>query len=277
MRATATLLELLRKGAQLWVEGDELSIQAAKGVLTPALREELSRHKPEIIALLGQRARYASCSFAQQLMWLADQIEPGTPTYNTSKDERLTGRLDPRALERSLEEIVRRHETLRTTFTAVDGSPVQVIAPASATPTTLPLIDLSGLPQAEREAEARRLAREEARRPFDLERGPLFRAKLLRLGEQEHVLLVTMHHIVSDGWSTGIIWRELGSLYNTFSSREPTSSPLPELPIQYADYAIWQREWLRGEVLAEQLDYWKLQLAGVAPLQLPTDRPRPAV
>src|SRR5918997_6764313 len=151
MQATATLLELLRKGAQLWVEGDELCIQAAKGVLTPPLREELSRHKPEIIALLGQRARYASCSFAQQLMWLADQIEPGTSTYNTSKDERLTGRLDPTALKRSLDEIVRRHETLRTTFTAVDGSPVQVIAPASAT--TLPLIDLSGLPEAEREAE----------------------------------------------------------------------------------------------------------------------------
>src|SRR5215218_9094181 len=206
-------------------------------------------------------------------MWLVEQLEPGTSTYNIPYGERLTGRLDITVLERSLEEMVRRHEALRTTFAVVDGTPVQVITPARAL--EVPLIDLSELPQAEREAEARRLAREEARRPFDLERGPLFRAKLLRLGEEEHVLLLTTHHIVSDGWSMGVVRRELKAHYEAFSEGKP--SPLAELPIQYADYAIWQREWLSGDVLERQLAYWKDHLAGAPPLlELPTDRPRPA-
>ena len=212
-------------------------------------------------------------SFSQQRMWLLDQLEPGTPTYNISHALRLSGTLDTEALKRSLTEIVSRHEALRTTFAAVDGEPLQVISPAMDT--KLPVEDLSGLPQAEREAEAKRLALEEKRRPFDLERGLLFRARLLRLGEEVHVLLISMHHIVSDGWSMGVFWRELGALYGAFSSGG--SSPLPELPIQYADYALWQRRWLRGEALDEQLGYWKEQLAELAALELPTDHPRPAV
>ncbi len=212
-------------------------------------------------------------SFSQQRMWLLDQLEPGSPTYHISHALRLSGTLEVEALKRSLKEIVSRHEALRTTFAAVDGEPVQVIS--AAMDTKLPVEDLSGLPQAEREAETKRLALEEKRRPFDLERGPLFRARLLRLGEEEHVLLISMHHIVSDGWSMGVFWRELGALYGAFSSERP--SPLPELPIQYADYALWQRQWLRGELLDEQLGYWKEQLAELPALELPTDHPRPAV
>ncbi len=212
-------------------------------------------------------------SFSQQRMWLLDQLEPGSPTYHISHALRLSGTLEVEALKRSLKEIVSRHEALRTTFAAVDGEPVQVISPAMDT--KLPVEDLSGLPQAEREAEAKRLALEEKRRPFDLERGPLFRARLLRPGEEEHVLLISMHHVVSDGWSMGVFWRELGALYGAFSIGGP--SPLPELPIQYADYALWQRQWLRGEALDGQLGYWKEQLAELPTLELPTDHPRPAV
>jgi hypothetical protein len=206
-------------------------------------------------------------------MWLLNQLEPGTPTYNIPLAVQLTGWLSVRTLEQSLNEIVSRHEALRTTFAAVDGSPVQIIAPTMDV--ELPIVDLGRLAQTEREAEARRLALEEKRRPFDLEGGPLFRAKLVRLDQQEHLLLLTIHHIVSDGWSIGVIWRELGALYAAFSTGGP--SPLPELPIQYADFAAWQRRWLAGEVLDEQLGYWKRQLADVAALELPTNRPRPPV
>ena len=212
-------------------------------------------------------------SFSQQRMWLLDQLEPDTPTYNISNALRLSGTLEVEALKRSIEEIVSRHEALRTTFAAVDGEPVQVISPAMDT--RLPVEDLSGQPKAEREAEAKRLALEEKRRPFDLERGPLVRTKLVRLDQEEHVLLVTMHHVVSDGWSLGVFWRELGALYEAFSRGE--SSPLAELSIQYADYALWQRRWLTGEVLEEQLGYWKEQLAELPVLELPTDQPRPTV
>jgi amino acid adenylation domain-containing protein len=270
VKTPALLLDLLRKGAQLWAEGDELSLRAAKGTLTPALREELSHRKPEVVTLLGQRGRHALSSFSQQRLWLLDQLEPGTSTYNTHKAMRLSGALDAGALQRSLMEIVRRHEALRTTFVAVDGEPVQVIAPTMDV--ELSTEDLSELSQAEREARAMQSAREEARRPFDLERGPLVRAKLLRLGEEEHLLLLTMHHIITDGWSTGVFWRELGTLYEAFSSGKP--SPLVELAIQYADFAVWQRGWLTGEVLEEQLGYWRRQLSDVPALELPTDRPR---
>jgi amino acid adenylation domain-containing protein len=224
---------------------------------------------------IPRRAASDRCplSFAQQRLWLLDQLEPDTSTYNEHKAMRISGRLDVGALERSLNEIVRRHEALRTRFEMADGEPVQVIAPTMGV--ELPIEDLSGLPQAEREAEALRRARQEARRSFDLERGPLVRAKLVRLDQEEHLLLLTMPHIVTDGWSTGILWQELTALYGAFSEGKP--SPLPELPIQYADYAVWQREWLTGEVLEEQLGYWKRQLADIPALEFPTDRPRPPV
>ena len=273
MKATGLLLELVRNGTQVWVEGDELRLRGTKGALSPTLREEVSRRKREIIALAGEQTKYVLPSFAQQRMWLLDQLDPDTPTYNISNALRLSGTLDVEALKWSLKEIVSRHEALRTTFAAADGEPVQMISPTMDA--KLRVEDLRGLPKAEREAEALRRAREEKRRPFDLERGPLVRTKLLLLDQEEHLLLLTMHHIVSDGWSMVVFWRELAALYEAFSSGRP--SPLPELPIQYADYAVWQRQWLTGEVLEEQLGYWKAQLAELAVLELPTDHPRPAV
>ena len=212
-------------------------------------------------------------SFAQQRLWFIDQLEPGNAAYNFPAAIRLNGPLNVTALERSVSEIVRRHEALRTTFTTVDGRPAQVIAPTLTV--RLPVVNLRELPESDREAEVRRLAIEEARRPFNLAKGPLLRVTLLRLADEEHVGLLTMHHIVSDGWSTGILIREMAVLYEAFSGKR--ASPLPELPIQYADFAHWQREWLQGEVLETQLTYWKRQLLGASPLELPTDRPRPAV
>jgi amino acid adenylation domain-containing protein/non-ribosomal peptide synthase protein (TIGR01720 family) len=213
-------------------------------------------------------------SFAQQRLWFLDQWEPESPFYNIFAPVRLKGQLNGRALERTLSEIVRRHEILRTTFSAVEGRPIQVIAPAGSI--SLPMIDLSELPPPLREAEAQRVAAAEARRPFDLAKGPLLRSLLLRLDEDEQVALLTMHHIVSDGWSAGILIREVAALYAAFLQGQP--SPLAELSVQYADFAEWQRKWLQGEVLEKQLSYWKRKLGGALPvLQLPTDRPRPVV
>jgi amino acid adenylation domain-containing protein len=212
-------------------------------------------------------------SFAQERLWFLDQLEPNRPIYNLPDSHYFKGALDLEALERSLSEIVRRHEVLRTTFQIVDGEPVQVIA--SPQPMALEVIDLSASPLAERETEAQRLANKEAQRPFDLSRGPLFRVRLVRLAETEHVLLLTMHHIISDGWSLGVMAREMGVLYEAYKAGQ--SSPLAELPIQYADFAVWQREWLQGEMLEQQLGYWRQQLGGELPeLELPMDRPRPA-
>jgi non-ribosomal peptide synthetase component F len=216
----------------------------------------------------------APLSFAQERLWFIDRFEPGSATYNLPSAQRLTGALDEAVLERALGEIVRRHEALRTTFVEADGSPVQVIAPFAGF--ALPVEDLSGLGEADREAAVRRRAEEEALRAFDLAAGPLFRAVLLRLGAEDHVLLLGMHHIVSDGWSMGVLNRELSALYEAY--REGRESPLPELGLQYADYAVWQREQLAGEVLERQLSYWRKRLTGAPELlELPTDRPRPAV
>ena len=213
-------------------------------------------------------------SFAQQRLWFLHQWEPETPLYNIPRSFRLTGWLDIAALEQSVNELVRRHESLRTFFSVVDDQPRQVITPSLTV--MLPVMDLSSIPDGERESETLRLATEEARRPFDLSRGPLLRGTLLRLAEQEHVLLLTLHHIISDGWSMGVLFRELSALYDAFSTGKP--SPLAELPLQYPDFAVWQREWLQGEVLEGQLSYWKNQLADApAVLELPTDRPRPPV
>ncbi|HEX8321344.1 amino acid adenylation domain-containing protein, partial [Longimicrobium sp.] len=213
-------------------------------------------------------------SFAQERLWFIDRLEPGSAVYNMPMASRLEGALDEAALERALGEIVRRHEALRTVFAEVDGSPVQVVAPFGGF--VVPVEDLSGLGEADREAAVMRRAGEEARRPFDLAAGPLFRAALLRLGAEDHVLLLGMHHIVSDGWSLGVLFRELSALYAAY--REGRGSPLPELGVQYADYAVWQREQLAGEVLDRQLAYWKERMAGAPELlELPTDHPRPPV
>jgi len=213
-------------------------------------------------------------SFAQQRLWFLDQLEPGNSFYNIFDTLSFDEPTDVPALEQSLNEIVRRHEVLRTTFTIVDGQPVQMIAPSLRLP--LEVIDLSHLSQLERETEAARLSSEESRRPFDLSSGPLVRATLLRFETEESMLLLTMHHITSDAWSLDVLSRELRALYAAFHEGSP--SPLPELPIQYADFAVWQREWLQGEVLESQLSYWKKQLSGApSALELPTDRPRPLV
>ena len=211
-------------------------------------------------------------SFAQQRLWFIDQLDPGNSVYNFPAALRLKGQLNVAALERSINEIVKRHETLRTTFVTVDGRPAQVIAPTVIV--TLPVLSLQELSESAREAEVQRLVIAEAHQPFDLARGPLLRVTLLRLAEEEHVGLLTMHHIVSDGWSTGILIREMAFFYKSFSSER--SSSLPELAIQYADFAHWQRQWLQGEVLETQLNYWKERLLDAPLLELPTDHPRPA-
>jgi amino acid adenylation domain-containing protein len=211
-------------------------------------------------------------SFAQQRMWLVDHMFPGRSMYNIPVGYRLTGPLDVPTLQRSLNKVVERHEALRTTFSFADGQPVQMISPRLTL--TVPAIDLRGFAAEEREPEAMRLAIEEAEAPFDLAAGPLLRARLLKLADEHHILLLTMHHIVSDGWSMAVLFRDLSELYA--ANREGRPHRLPELPIQYADYALWQREWLQGDVLDEQLAYWRQQLGdGVPALELPADRPRP--
>ncbi|HYG61708.1 MAG TPA: amino acid adenylation domain-containing protein, partial [Thermoanaerobaculia bacterium] len=213
-------------------------------------------------------------SFAQQRLWFLHRLAPDSAVYNVPMAVRLSGRLDAAALAGALREIGRRHEALRTTFSELQGHPVQVIDPEPRL--TLMTVGLADLPPSEREAEVLRRALAEALAPFDLAAGPLVRATLLRLGAEEHALLVTMHHIVTDAWSMGIFLRELTTLYGAFVQDRP--SPLPELPIQYGDFAAWQRIWLSGEVLESQISYWRERLSGVpVRLNLHTDRPRPAV
>ncbi|HEY4595200.1 MAG TPA: condensation domain-containing protein, partial [Thermoanaerobaculia bacterium] len=213
-------------------------------------------------------------SSSQQRLWFLDRLKPGSFAYNLTSGARLAGALDVAALAAALSEVVHRHESLRTRFVEEEGEPWQVIAEPAPVP--LPLCDLSSLPDAMREEEVRRIAAETVRRPYDLARGPLVRCVLLRLGDREHALLTGMHHIVSDGWSIGIFVRELGELYRALAAGAPAS--LPVLPIQYADFAAWQRQWLSGTVLAEHLAWWTGQLTGAPQVvDLPLDRPRPAV
>ncbi|HEU4323408.1 MAG TPA: amino acid adenylation domain-containing protein [Roseiflexaceae bacterium] len=213
-------------------------------------------------------------SFAQERLWFLDQWDPGTPAYNIPFAVRLTGNLVVEAFQRSLDEIVRRHEALRTTFADVEGRPLQVIAPPSPFPLTM--LDLRHIPHDQHEAEVQRLISENALHRFDLARGPLIRAELVQLDEHAHVFLLNIHHIVFDAWSVGLFLRELTILYDAFANGQP--SPLPEPIIQYPDFSIWQRTWLQGDVLQEQLNYWRRQMSGSLPiLELPGDRPRPAV
>ncbi|HEX5883405.1 MAG TPA: amino acid adenylation domain-containing protein, partial [Pyrinomonadaceae bacterium] len=211
-------------------------------------------------------------SFAQQRLWFLHQLEPHSPVYNVHLSLLLRGPLDIPAFKQTVSEIIRRHEVLRTIFVTREGEPFQIV---TSPPQVLSIIDLRHLYEQERQAEARRLATEDSRRPFDLAEGPLFRMMLMMLSEDEHIVALTMHHIVSDGWSMGLLMKEMTTLYESFSRNE--ASPLPELSLQYADFASWQREWLQGEVLDTQLTYWEKKLAAApAALELPTDRPRPA-
>ncbi len=262
------------------------------------MNEEIARRlaglsEQEQRALLAQllrpktaKPKVAPLSFAQERFWFLNQLDPGNTAHDPFTAVRLSGPLNVAALEQCFTQIVRRHETLRTTFSTVEGLAVQLIAPALAV--TLPLINLQHLAEAEQEAQVRQMARDEAQRPFDLARGPLARLTLLRLGETQHILLLTMHHIISDDWSTGVFFREMMAGYKMLSAGTPTPSveqrsgpaspaspPLAPLAIQYAEFAAWQRDWLQGERLETQRAYWRQQLANLAALELPTDRPRP--
>ena len=214
-------------------------------------------------------------SFAQQRLWFLDQLEPGNPFYNIPFAVRLRGELDIRALEKAFREVIKRHEVLRTSFDEVEGQLTQVIA--SELEFELPVIDLQHYPEEIRETMRQGgLPWRKDGIQFDLSRIPLIRTKLLMLDEQDYLLLLTMHHIISDGWSTGILAKEIITLYEVYATGK--GDPLPELKIQYADFAAWQRQWFQGEVLGRQLEYWRKQLESVSPmLYLPTDRPRPAV
>jgi amino acid adenylation domain-containing protein len=220
-----------------------------------------------------EQSKLYPVSFSQRRLWFLDQLTPENPFYNTAIAVRIRAPLNPLILERAINEIVRRHEALRTTFALVDEEPMQVVTPELKVP--FRLVDLTSQAPAERETEAIRLAQAEAEQPFNLESGPLLRSALLRLGEADNIFLLTQHHIISDGWSMGIFSRELTALYTSFALGQ--SSPLPELQLQCGDFAVWQRNWLKGEVLDRHLAYWKKQLAEVPNLQLPTDRPRPPI
>jgi amino acid adenylation domain-containing protein len=286
-----TTLEFLRhlRGLEVkvWLEGEKLRFRAPQDALTSELRAQLAERKPEIVRFLrqfsddvhasmtsigrAQRDGNIPLSFAQQRLWFLDQLEPGVPTYSVCDAIEIKRPINVAVLRRALNEIFRRHEVLRTTFPGAGGVPVQVIAPPSEVP--LPVIDLTSFPEAERMKEATRLAAEESRLPFDLAKGPLLRVKLVRINDAHYVWLLSIHHIISDDWSKKLLDQELETLYAAYSAGLP--SPLPELPIQWADFAIWQRNWLQGKVLDAHVNYWAEQLKGDLPmLELPTDRPR---
>ncbi|MEM7583892.1 MAG: amino acid adenylation domain-containing protein [Acidobacteriota bacterium] len=283
---TGLLGRLRERGVRLWVEDGRLLFKAAKGALTLELRQELKERKGEVLEFLRPAAeRFAGrpivarprpaeipLSFAQERLWILAQVDASSPVYNIAQGVRLEGPLDVGVLGRSFREIVRRHESLRTTFPDRDGVPRQEIA--NEPEVSLQVVDLRRLPAPARRRAADRQAAMDAHRPFDLRRGPPVRFALLRLREDEHLLLTNFHHVISDGWSTGVLLRELAALYEAFLDGRP--SPLPALPVQYADFALWQRWWLAGEALDKQIDYWRRQLAG-APnlLELPADRSRP--
>src|SRR5438477_4907374 len=240
----------------------KLSTEQRRAMLARLLLEQAAQ--PERIPL----------SFNQERLWFLHQLEPRSPVYNQAFGVRLTGTPDRQVLQRALTAIVERHETLRTTFAHTNDGPSQIIK--DPRPLEIAVADLSGLPEESREIELNRFLEDEARLRFDLKRGPLFRVKLFRLADREHVLFINLHHIVSDGWSVGIFFRELRALYEAFADGKP--APLSELPIQYADFAAWQREHFSGRQIEGQLAWWKQQLAGdCPPLELPTDHARPAI
>src|SRR5262245_21382595 len=240
-------------------------------VVEAAMRRDQGTMAPPIRRV--ERSGTLPLSFAQQRLWFLDQMEPGNAAYNLPSALRLSGELDISLLKRTFSEVAKRHESLRTVFASGTGEPEQIIQEASGV--QLPVIDLSELQATNRQKESRRIVGEESIRIFDLECGPLFRVRLIRESAGHHILLVNMHHIVTDGWSGGIMIREVGQLYQAYS--RGGQSPLEELPIQYADYAVWQRQWLQGDALDRQLAYWKRQLADPPVLNLPTDRPRPVI
>jgi len=286
MMVSNILKEALAAGVTLYVEDGRLKFTAPKGGFPDELRAKIVQHKAEIVALLSrveaaptndasssplQRVENRDAlplSFAQQRLWFVDQLEGGSHQYNISSALRLTGRLDRAALQRAFDEIVRRHEVLRTVYRSDEtGQGLQV--PRAPRPVTIDHLILDD------DAQVPGLARAEAQRPFDLTADQLLRLRLLQLREEEYVLLFTMHHIASDGVSFGILVREFTALYVAYT--QGLESPLPPLEIQYADFASWQRNAVQGEELERQVGYWKEKLAGLPRLHsLPLDKPRPA-
>ncbi len=254
---------------------EAVTVTELAGEVEAALKSAAGGELPVAVLRAGPRPGAAlPLSFAQERLWFLQQLEPESAFYNLPVAVRLHGELDREALARTFDELVRRHEVLRTSFAEEDGEAVQHIWAAG--PVELPLVELTSLARAEQEAAVRRLVEAEAGVAFALAAGPLLRVRLLRLGAAEHVLVVVMHHIISDGWSLGVLVREVAALYEAY--REGHESPLADLTVQYADYAVWQREWLREGALEGQLRYWREQLAGAPPvLELPSDRVRPAV
>ncbi len=272
---------LRQHGIKVFVEGDRLRVKAAPGAVTPEIRQELTSRKATLLEFLGhvQHEKQETpirpvshegripLSFAQQRLWFLDQLAGFSPTYNMSGAIQLEGQLDVSALQQSLQELVRRHAVLRTTFASEQGQPYQVIQTEMTL--DLPVLDLQGKPD-----EVQRIVESEIQNPFDLGRDLMLRVKLLKQAPQQHILLFVIHHIAADGWSMGVVVQELAALYDAFATNRP--SALPDLSVQYADFAHWQRERLQGELLNQHLDYWREQLTGApALLNLPTDRPRP--
>ncbi|MCA2709462.1 MAG: amino acid adenylation domain-containing protein, partial [Microcystis sp. M015S2] len=291
---TKTIVEfvcyLQSLGITLEANENRLRCQASEGILTPTLRQEIGDRKPELLQFL-QRAKQSKntyqlpiqpvsrdiplpLSFAQQRLWFLHYLSPDSRSYNTLEILQIQGPLNLTVLEQSLEELINRHEILRTTFPTISGEPIQAIAPPGSF--RLKVDNYQDLSPNEQLAKIQQVAELEAGQNFDLAVGPLIQFKLLQLSPQKSVLLLKMHHIIYDGWSFGILIRELSALYEAFLKNLP--NPLPPLSIQYADFAVWQRQYLSGEVLDKQLNYWQEQLATVTPiLTLPTDRSRPAV
>jgi amino acid adenylation domain-containing protein len=280
--------ELRRQDVKLWLDGDRLRYRAGKDSLNPELIAQLKDQKVEIINFLrsmkvqtgsqipplvsADRQQNLPLSFGQQRLWFVHQFEPSSSANNVPVTVRLTGNLSISALVESLHEIVMRHEVLRTSFPLVDGNPVQSIAPDF--PKSLPIVDLSALSPAERQDEARRISAIESRKPFDLEHGPIVRFMLIKFDDRDCLLIRNMHCIICDGASCDLFYEELIALYTAFSIGQP--SPLAPLPIQYADFSVWQRQWLQGEILETQVKYWQQKLSGsLSTIQLPYDRPRP--
>lgn len=289
MRSLVELLGYLRaQNVALSLDGDALKCSAPQGVLTPELRKELGERKPEVIAFLRasrevpraaetgitrvDRSRPLPLSFAQQRLWFLNQLDSNSSVYNIGVALRMEGPLDVNALERSLREIVRRHEDLRTSFVQLEGMPQAVVG--DGTSWDLQIIDAQHLRDDGAGSALRKFAAELVREVFDITRGPLFRAQLLTLGAENHVLVLTLHHIISDGWSIGVLVSEFSELYPAYATgREPFLRPLA---VQYVDFADWQRTWLESGELDRQLPYWKKQLAGAPPvLGFPADNRRP--
>ncbi|MFM6355018.1 amino acid adenylation domain-containing protein [Planktothrix sp.] len=270
---------------KLWLEEEKLKYQAPQGAMTPEIKQEIGTRKPEILAFLRSattpsktiesviypvaRTEELPLSFAQQRMWFLYQMDQQNPAYNEALALRLMGRLNVDILEQTINAIIQRHESLRTTFPMVEGKPIQKIAPSLKI--KLLVVNLKDIPQDRIDQQII----EELQKPFDLTQAPLLRCTLFDLGYENYILVNVFHHIIIDGWSKGILFKELSEFYQAFLSNSTVD--LPELTIQYADFAVWQRQWLQGEILENQLNYWKKQLTGAPPLlELPTDKPRPA-